>query len=160
MIEKLFKNKTIMAIASIVIGIFLIVRRGAVADDMIRIIGYILIGAGVLYALSYFVGKDRDSVNIGYAAAVGLVGLLLVLMARTIVNIFPILVGILLILNGISNYTQAGNGGNKAVAIAMVAIGVLVVIFSRTVVNTIVLFLGIALVLNGLADLNFIRKFW
>ena len=165
MLEKLIRNKTIYAVASIVIGIVMIIKRGQMADDIVRIIGWLLIGTGVAYAATYLVGDNKDQVKIGYAVAAGIGGLLLVLLSRTIVNLVPILAGMLLIVNGIGNLNGVSGDQDvpaysKGVAIAVIALGVLLIIFSRTLINAAVLIMGVCLVLNGLAELDIIRRFW
>ena len=67
MLEKLIRNKTIYAVASIVIGIFMIIKRGSMADDVVRIVGWLLLGMGAAYIAAYFIGSDREQVQIGYA---------------------------------------------------------------------------------------------
>ncbi|MBR0512651.1 MAG: DUF308 domain-containing protein [Clostridia bacterium] len=168
MLNKLIKNKMIYALASVVIGIILIIRRGQMADDVVRIIGWLMIGMAAVYAVSYFVSSDKEQVQLGFAILAGIGGLLLVLLSHQIVNLFPILAGVLLIINGIANLSGvSGNTGDaevpaysKVVAIAVIALGVLMIIFSRTLINATVLVMGICLVLNGLAEMDIIRRFW
>ena len=69
MIQRLTRNKTILAIASIVIGVFMMIRRGAMVADMLKIVGYLLIAAGAAYLIYYFAGKNREGVRLGYAVA-------------------------------------------------------------------------------------------
>ena len=160
LLQKYLKDKTIIAIASIAIGVIMIIKGGSIADDMVRITGYILIGAAVAYAVSYFIGNVRDSVLLGYAGAAGIAGLLMVLLAKTIVSIFPVLAGVVLILNGVINLTQGGEAPaySKGTALLMIALGVLVIIFKYTVVNVVVILTGIGLVLNGVSTLDIIRR--
>ena len=165
MIQKLIKNKTIYAVASIIIGIIMIILQKRVLDDVIRVIGWILIGTGVAYLVSYFIGGNKENVRIGYAIAACAGGLLLILLAKSIVHLFPILAGVLLIINGVMNLNGV-NGEkdipaySKGTAIAIIVLGVLVIIFGQTLLNLVVLLMGICLVLNGLAELDIIRRFW
>lgn len=165
MLDKIIKNKTIYAVASIVIGVVMIVKRGQMAGDLIRIIGWLLIGTGAAYAASYFFGEDRDEVQLGYAILAAAGGLAVVLLANTIVNMFPILTGIVLIANGALNLTQMrgetdASASSKGTAIAVIVLGILIIIFGRALINAAVLLTGICLVLNGLAELNVIHRFW
>ena len=163
MLEKIVRNKTIYAVASIVIGIVMIVKRGQLAGDIIRIVGWLLIGTGIAYAASYFFGEDREDVQLGYAILAAAGGLLLVLLANTIVSLFPILAGIVLIGNGTVNIAgisgEAKAASSRGTSIAVIVLGVLVIIFGRTLISAAVLVTGICLVLNGLAELNIIRLF-
>jgi hypothetical protein len=51
MIQKLTRNKTILAIASIVIGVFMMIRRGSMVADLLKIVGYLLLAAGAAYLI-------------------------------------------------------------------------------------------------------------
>ncbi len=165
MLEKIIRNKTIYAAASIVIGIVMIIKRGQIAGDLIRIVGWLLIGMGAAYAASYFFGEDRDEVQIGYAILAAAGGLAVVLLANTIVSLFPILAGILLIVNGVINMTKVtgetdATTYSKGTAAAVIVLGVLIIIFGKTLISAATLVMGICLVLNGLAELNVIHRFW
>ena len=165
MLEKLIRNKTIYAIASIIIGIVLIIKRGQMADDVVRIIGWLLLGTGAVYVASYFVIGDRDQVQIGYGILAAVGGLLMVILSRQIVNLIPIVFGALLIINGITNLNGVNQetgvpAYSKGTAIAVIVLGVLVIVFGRPLINATVLVMGICLVLNGLAELDVIRRFW
>ncbi len=165
MIQKLIKNKTIYAVASIVIGIFMIIRRGAAAKDVLHVIGWLLIGTAAVYLVSYFMGKDRDNVQLGYAAGAGIGGLLLVLLAGSIVHLAPILAGALLIVCGITNLTGVNTESDipkysRGTAIAIIVLGALVIVFGKALISLAVLLIGICLILNGLAELDIIRRFW
>ena len=165
MLDKIVRNKTIYAAASIVIGIVMIFKGGRVAGDLIRIVGWLMIGMGAAYAASYFFGEDRDEVQLGYAILAAAGGLALVLLANTIVSLFPIIAGILLIINGVINMTKINGetdatASSKGTAIAVIVLGVLVIIFGKALINAAAVIMGICLVLNGLAELNVIHRFW
>ena len=165
MIQRLTRNKTILAIASIVIGVFMMIRRGAMVADMLKIVGYLLIAAGAAYLIYYFVGKNREGVRLGYAAAAAVAGLVLILKPHSVLNIFPIIAGAALVLNGIGNLIQASSGDtapsySRIVAIVIIIIGALLIFRPFRIWDALVFIMGAALVLNGLADLDIIRRFW
>ena len=165
MLQKLIRNKTIYAVASIVIGIVMIIKGGKMADDIVRIIGWLLIGTGAAYAVSYFTSSERDDVQLGYAILAAAGGILVVALAKTIVGLIPVLAGILLIVNGVMNMSKINGEADattysKGTAIAVIVLGVLVIIFGKTLINIAVLVMGICLVLNGLAELNVVHRFW
>lgn len=161
MVEKYLRNKAIIAIASIVIGVFMIIKGGTLAADMVRVIGYILIGTAVAYAASYFFGPNKDQMMLGYAAVCGVAGLVVVLLAGSIVSALPVLGGAVLILNGLVNLTQTDGAPaySKGTSILLIVLGILIIIFKYTVVNAVVIIMGISLVLNGLSSLDIIRRF-
>ena len=165
MIQRLTRNKTILAIASIVIGVFMMIRRGAMVAGMLKIVGYLLIAAGAAYLIYYFVGKNREGVRLGYAAAAAVAGLVLVLKPHSVLSIFPIIAGAALVINGIGNLIQASSGDtapsySRIVAIVIIIIGALLIFRPFRIWDALVFIMGAALVLNGLADLDIIRRFW
>ncbi len=165
MIQKLTRNKTILAIASIVIGIFMMIRRGSMVADLLKIVGYLLLAAGAAYLIFYFIGKNREGVRLGYAAVAAIAGLVLILRPYSVLNIFPILAGAVLVINGISNLIQASQGEgapsySRIVAIVIIIIGALLIFRPFRIWDALVFIMGAALVLNGLADLDIIRRFW
>ena len=165
MIQKLTRNKTILAIASIVIGVFMMIRRGSMVADLLKIVGYLLLAAGAAYLIFYFIGKNREGVRLGYAAAAAIAGLVLILRPYSVLNIFPILAGAVLVINGISNLIQASQGEgapsySRIVAIVIIIIGALLIFRPFRIWDALVFIMGAALVLNGLADLDIIRRFW
>ncbi|MBR2822672.1 MAG: DUF308 domain-containing protein [Clostridia bacterium] len=165
MIRSIVRNKTVLAILSIVMGIYMCVAGRNVLYSIIRVAGYGLIGAAIIYLVLYLTGQNgRDQVKMGYAIVSGIAGLLIVRLAPAIVNLFPILAGVGLILAGIGNLTQAAGSGmpmvSKVGPIVTLVLGLLILTHPGTVVNMVVTLAGIALILNGLSELEMIRRVW
>ena len=165
MIRNLVRNKTVFAILSIVMGIYMCVAGRSVLYSIVRVAGYGLLGAAIIYLVMYFMGQGgRDQVQLGYAAVSGIAGLLIVRMAPAIVNIFPMLAGIGLILAGAGNLAQAAGNGmplvSRAVPIVTIVLGVLILLHPGSIVNLVVTLAGVALIINGLSELDMIRRVW
>ena len=162
MIRRIARNKFIIALLSICFGIYLIAARRHAVEGIIRIGGYISIGAAVAYLLYYFFGNNRDEIQLGYAVIYGVIGLLALLLAPTMINVFEIAVGIILILAGVGNLTAAREAGlplySKVIPIVTIVIGVLVVFHPGSIMNIVTLLAGIALVINGLNELDIARR--
>lgn len=165
MIRNLVRNKTVFAILSIAMGIYMCVAGRSVLYSIVRVAGYGLIVAAVVYLIMYFMGRDgRDQVKMGYAIASGVAGLLVVRLAPAIMNIFPMLAGLGLILAGAGNLVQASRNGmplvSKVGPVVTLVLGVLVFTHPGSVMNMVVTISGIALILNGLSELDMIRRVW
>ena len=165
MIQKLIRNKVLFAVVSIAMGLYMCFAGRGVLYNIVRIAGYVMLATAAGYVLMYFFGSHRDQVQLGYAALAAVAGLLIVWMAPGIVNLFPILAGLGLVVAGISNLMQASQGGGlpssaKIGPILTIVLGVLILIHPGAIVNAVVMLAGIALILNGLSELNMIRKFW
>ncbi len=165
MFDKIFKNKTIIAVACIVIGFILMIFQNRFTESAIRFLGYILIGAGIAYLVSWLMGKRTDEAKLGYAILAGGAGLTIILLGKAIVNALPVIVGSLLILNGVANLIQLKNGNanpkySKFDMIAMIVVGGIFVINPWAGNRLIYVAAGACLILNGLADLDLISRFW
>ncbi len=165
MIRNLIRNKTVFAVLNIVLGIYMCFAGRHVLDTIIRVAGYGLLGAAVVYAAMYFLGQGgRDQVKLGYAIAAGIAGLLIRVLAPAVVNLFPVLAGIGLILVGAVNLAQAYKSGMSLASMAGPALtevlGILILLRPGFLVNAVVMVAGIALILNGLSELNMIRRVW
>ena len=164
MLKDLLRNKTIMAAASIAAGIFLMIARRSALYTLVRVLGYVLIGIAVAYLLLYLFGKNKNQIQLSYAGGAAVAGALIILLAPTVINLFPILAGIALIAIGIMNLTAARDGiyptYSKIGPILTIVLGVLVLFHPGAIVNMVVFLVGAALVLNGLSELDLIRRLW
>ena len=87
-----------------------------------------------------------------------LVGVLLFVFAPNIVDIFPVIMGVYLILNGLSHMTAGYvDQDNRLIAslmgIVLIALGVLIVLQPAFLVNMIMVFIGAAFVVSGISDI-------
>ena len=103
--------------------------------------------------------------ELGFAGMAGIVGLLMVLFAPSIVSFFPIMMGIILILSGLSTLMQASQGDaypvySKFFALVTAALGVLILIRPGQTADIILIIIGGGCVLSGLNDLLLTWRFW
>jgi len=164
MIRQLMRNKTVMAAVSIVTGIYLMIVRGNVTNQLFRIIGFALLLAAAVYLVLYFTRGRQDQVKLGYAGIAAVAGLLVLWLAPMILHLFPVLAGIVLILAGISNLTGARSQElpkQSWIGPALtIALGAVIMFHPGGVISIIVFLAGAALVLNGLSELDLIRRVW
>lgn len=158
MLEKYLKYRMIMSAAGIVIGLILMIWQKSVLTTLIRVMGYVLMGAAAIYLVSYFVQKRQNETQLGYAIAAGGAGLVLVLLCRTIVHIFPVLMGVVLIMNGAAALIQTYNKKyvplySKLLSGLLILLGILIVTQPGSIVNMIVFCIGAAFVINGISGL-------
>ena len=164
-LQNIMKNKSILAFASIIIGVVMMFAGGSIAESLIKVVGYVLVGTAAAYLVSYFMAKDKDSINLGYSVLAAAAGILLIVLAGPILNLFPRILGIVLVINGVTNLSQANVPGaapkySKAVSIIILIVGVLVFFRPGVMINAVTFVAGAALILNGLAELDIIRRFW
>jgi uncharacterized membrane protein HdeD (DUF308 family) len=159
---KLAQNKAVVAVASIVFGLVLVVQQAAALDSLVSICGYLLLASAAVYAILYATGSEKRRSYVVIAVILGLIGLFIVVNPRAIVNIFPTLVGIILLVNGIVNYLHAyavvrpaGHSWTApmVLSIAVAILGLVMILAPGLIMDVLVLFMGIALLVNGAVDL-------
>lgn len=165
MLQKLMRHKIIFAVLNILLGIVLIFAGRSALNLVIRIVGYALIAAAVAYLAAYIMGKNRDQVQLYYAAISGAAGLGVLWLGPKLINLFPALAGIVLIFVGITNLTSASRAGaypaySKVGPIVTIVLGALALFQPGAVVSLATTVVGAALILNGLSELDLIRRIW
>lgn len=166
-IRELVKNKAMAAVLSVALGIVIIIARRAALDLLVRIIGGLVITGGIALIAVNLIRRDAESGNIMSILVLGgltiLAGIILISCAEGIVDFFPTLMGIFLILNGLSHLAVAGTvpGSRTAAAIMgaiIIILGVLIVMHPGFIANAIMIFIGSAFIVNGLFDLLMIKQ--
>ncbi len=164
MIRQLIRNKTVIAVISILTGIYLMIARKSAVYSLIRMIGYALFIAAVAYLILYFVRGDRDKVKLQYACGAAVLGLVVRLLAPTVVNLLPVLLGIAIIVAGISNLLGARSQNLPKSAwigpILTIVLGAVILFHPGSVISTAIFLAGAAMVINGLSELDLIRRVW
>ena len=166
-IRTLMKGKLIPAILSIVLGIVLIVARRAALDVLVKIVGILIAVSGVAFIVAYFVRGDSNAklqLTVGPAAVAVIFGIVLFFCASAVVDFFPILMGIILILNGLSHLTMASVDDGDRVLTAIMGViviifGVLIVLRPGFVADAVMVFIGAFFIVNGLFDLFIVKRF-
>lgn len=167
-VKQLLNSKLVPAVLSMILGIVIVIARRSAVDLLVKIVGGIVIAAAIGFILVYLTRPDKDAGNLTMvlvsAGAAALIGILIITFAESIVNIFPILMGVYLILNGLSHLTAGyADPENRTVAVILgvlvIALGLLIVVQPSFLVNTIMIFIGAAFIVNGVSDLLMEKKF-
>ena len=167
-VKQLLNSKLVPAVLSMILGIVIVIARRSAVDLLVKIVGGIVIAAAIGFILVYLARPDKDAGNLTMvlvsAGAAALIGILIITFAESIVNIFPILMGVYLILNGLSHLTAGyADPENRTIAVILgvlvIALGLLIVVQPSFLVNTIMIFIGAAFIVNGVSDLLMEKKF-
>lgn len=161
-LRSIAQNKMVVAVASILFGLVLVVEQTAALDWLVSVLGAVLLGAAAVYGIMYAVGSEKRRGYAAFAIVLGLVGLFIAVNPRAIVNIFPTLVGIVLLVNGLANFLHsyaivrpAGYSWTTpmVLSVAVAALGLVMILAPSLIIDILMLFMGIALVVNGALDL-------
>lgn len=158
MMEKYLKNKTIMSVAGIVIGLILMIWRGQFVEQMIRVSGYVLLVAAAVYLVMYFRDNRQNEAQMGYAVMAAGAGLLMILLSRTLLRIFPVIAGVVMIVSSAATLMRTYRDSNvplyaKLLSALVILIGILIVLHPGRIADTIVFCVGAAFVVNGISGL-------
>ena len=167
MVKDMMRRKLIPALLSIALGIAIIIARKSAVDLLVKIMGGLVIAGGVGFVVLYFTRPNPALGNLKMiliiAAIMVIIGLLLINYAEQIVDMFPTIMGIILILNGLSHLTMAGvEPENRLITgvfgvVAMV-FGILIVARPGFIMDALMIYIGIFFVVNGLMDLFLIKR--
>ena len=166
-VKQLLNSKLVPAVLSIVLGIIIVIARRSAVDLLVKIIGGLVIAAAVGFIIVYLTRPDKKTGNLKMvlvsAGAAALIGILVIAFAEEIVNVFPILMGLYLILNGMSHLAAGyADPENRVIAVILgiliIALGLLIVFRPGFLVDTIMIFIGAAFIVNGLSDLLIQKK--
>lgn len=164
--KELLKNKTINALVSVALGIIIIIARRAALDLLVKIIGGLVLTGGLAYLAINIIRPDTSltlKTDLIIAGLAILAGLILITCAEGVVDFFPTLMGIFLILNGLSHLAVAGTDrANRIVGAVMgiiiIILGALIVMRPGIIADAIMIFIGAAFLVNGLFDLFLVKR--
>ena len=162
-VTKISGNRLVLAVAAIVFGLRLIIFRRTALDLTIRLMGVALIVCACVYYFFFRKGEQHDLLDKIVSIFIGVVGLILLLAARGIVNFFPVIIGIVIIINAFANLARlfsvdAGNrdGGWRASVVLQIVVlvfGFCMMFFRYYAASLIVMLIGIALLITGISNL-------
>ena len=164
--RELLRNKTVTALLSVALGIVIIIARRAALDLLVKIIGGLVLTGGLAYLMINVIRPDTTDTlktDLVIAGLTILAGIILITCAKGIVDFFPTLMGIFLILNGLSHLGAAGvDRQNRVVDVIMgvviIALGILIVMRPGIIANAIMIFIGASFLVNGLFDLFLVKR--
>ena len=161
-VKQLMKGKLVPAVLSIILGIVIIIARRTAVDVLVKVVGGLIVASGIGFFVVYLTREDKTTGNLKMVVLCSLlmilVGVLLFVFAQNVVDLFPVIMGVYLILNGLSHMTEGYvDPDNRLIAtlmgIVLIALGVLIVLQPTFLVNTIMIFIGAAFVVSGISDI-------
>lgn len=165
MIKKLHRAKLVPAFISIAFGIALIIARQAAMEIAVKIAAGMLIACGVGCVLMFLFAPVRESMQLAVGGLLAAVGLLGWFNSGFVVDLFPILTGIALVLNGMSNLAPLAAPGENAGTFLIVLFSVLMIagglfiIFNRGIaLPVLMIYMGVCYVINGVLDLIILHR--
>lgn len=162
-VKKMNITSIIFSIIFILIGAFLLARP----EDAIHLVSYalgiILVLWGLISIIQFFTDKESQSyLDFGFIVGVFvfIFGVIILIKPNTIASIIPLLLGIWMLINGVTKLSYAltlNNNKNAAgsiiVAILIIILGILLVFNPFAGAKTLVQILGISIIIYSILDL-------
>ncbi|MCR4901551.1 MAG: DUF308 domain-containing protein [Butyrivibrio sp.] len=168
--DSIKKNHVLEALVMVVIGLVLVVWSGATLEFVCKAIGVMLCAVGVIMVISYFLKTHNGIVGqglFGSGIIIAVIGAWIFLNPNTVVAIIPIISGIILLINGITNLIEAvslfRNKYDKAwlaliLAVITLALALVLILQPNMVMSYLIKLIGIAIIYNGISHMWIISR--
>ncbi|MBQ1729722.1 MAG: DUF308 domain-containing protein [Oscillospiraceae bacterium] len=162
--KKILQNSLITSLVLIALGIFMVLSPNTALTTIIKVFGIAIIVAGAITVLLYVAnrGDSRNLTSLATGIILIVAGIVFLVNPAAIEKIFPTVVGILIIVNGILNLIasiKAKKAGSPAwivgliLSILTIALGILILSQPLFLMNQIVRIVGIVLIVTGVSFL-------
>lgn len=163
--KKIKANALISALMCIILGVILVVWPELTMHAACMVIGFVLAASGVNRLCGFIFGKDNSMysrINLITGIIVLLIGAWILFRPDAIIAMIPILVGIIVIIHGITDLQQTvtlcQNKYDKwwvalILGLITIGVGVLLIFNPFEAAGTLVIFIGIFLIYDGISDI-------
>lgn len=164
-LKKLSNFILLQAIIYIALGIALLISPQATITTIIYIIAAYLTIQGILNLIQ-FIRYRKDSASVNFALVVGVVQIVIAILLFTrpmaVASLFPIAIGIIVLINSISNISRAfeikKDVGAGWIPVLLFAIGtgvaaIIMIAFSFQTTIAFAILSGILLIVSGIVDI-------
>lgn len=161
-IRKLRLSSAMSSIIGIVLGVFFVMKPGAVAVTVTKIIGILILIFGAVSLIKELIDSDRNAMLIAMAVICLVFGIWIFADPDPISKFIPYVISILLIVHGATTIGAAANG--KAIGMddwgLLMLLGILSVVagaagiaLAGAVRNLIMMILGVMLIYDGVSSM-------
>ncbi len=165
-LKSIIANKLAVALLSVILGVVLLIMQGGALQAIVKVAAILFIVAGVGYIILFFMNKNRSNTTLACAVIALILGIIFFVRPDIIVNIFPIILGVYLVIEGLTNVLAAlQHKKSKSFIVGLVLgaltliVGIFLIFRAGTVMNIVSIIAGISLIVNGLTDLFTLRAF-
>ena len=163
LLKKLKTNVIISSALCIVIGIVLVIWPDLTMEIACLAIGAVLLIAGIMRLITYFTARDGSvysQLNLIFGIVLIVVGALILWQWDKVLEIVPIIVGIVIVIHGINDLRQTlalhKNEYDKwwvalILGLLTVILGVLLILNPFAALDTVVILIGIFLIFDGIS---------
>ncbi len=109
-IKKTFNTNLLISIIFVIVGLFLFIRPDTTISLISYTIGGILLVSGIFYGYKYFTNEkiiNAFSFELVYGVLLTIAGVFLIFNPNALANLFPIILGIWIIINSVTKFQYA-----------------------------------------------------
>lgn len=151
-----------MSILCLVVGFVLTFFSQGVLINTVRILGLVLLAYGLIQLYVYFTGRSKAVSSLVYGLPMSLIGLFILISPTTLISIFPIVIGIILLVASVIQMQKAfiiRKSGISSwfvsfvIAVALLIGGIVLIMRPVAIVASLLKIGGIFLIAEGLFTL-------
>ena len=143
------RNKIVLAIASIVFGLILIVWQRSAVDSLVRILGIIMLAVGAVFIVMYAAQKEKKGALLAAGIILAILGAFFLIKPDFVVKLFPFIMGLILVVSGVVDLVNGvnlpkgayGKTGVVVVSVIISALGVLCMFHPGVIADIIIVFI-------------------
>ena len=150
------------SVICIALGIVFIIWRASVLEVVANILAVVLIIVGAIYVCSFFMRIITNGLSVAMGLIVLAVGIWFMIQPRIVVELIPIVIGLVLIFHSIRSIIEAidarkyGYGAwNVGLIVSVISLvfGILCVTNAFNIMKTATVVVGIILIFNGVSNI-------
>ena len=170
MFEKLKEMKlniTFTAVLMIVFGIILLIWPGQVSAMIGKVVGLLLIITGVVQILGKIMDESNRAMGLTVSIIILLFGLYIFINPSIVVELLPIIFGILLVVHGVQDVSMAFEGrvvhatrwgGMIALGVVDIVLGLFCIANAFGLVKMTFMLIGLMLIYDGIKDMVIVHR--
>lgn len=170
MLKKIKSNMILSSGLCAALGVVLVLWPGLSVQLVCKAVGVVLIVCGLLRLISFFIEHDssmytQSNLILGIVFAV--VGIWIVANPGRVLSLIPIIVGILIVIHGISNLQQALTLCKSKysrwwlallLAVLTLGLGILLIFKPFAAIDTVVMLIGLFLIYDGISNIWIVSR--
>ncbi|WP_455721209.1 HdeD family acid-resistance protein [Agathobacter sp.] len=150
------------SVLCIALGVVFIVWRASVLEVVANILAVLLIIIGAMYVCSYFLKIVTNGLSVMMGIVVLAVGIWFLIQPRVVVELIPIVIGLVLVFHSIRSIVEAVDakkygynawGVGLVLSVISLVCGILCVTNAFNIMKTATVIVGLILIFNGVSNI-------
>lgn len=162
LVKRIRMDFILTSVLCIILGVVCIVWGQETFQVIGMAVAIALILFGVIEICNYLLNREKNGISAAVGIVVALVGIWIFIRPETVLNIIPIIMGVVLLLHGFRGLKEsllAKGYGDSAwwisalLAVISMLVGIICIVEAFLIVEWILILVGISLIYNGVSNL-------